>query len=102
MASKQKVVPLDSEQGRLFEGEEEQGEELRDTKDAFYQYLFVKASRDQQLSRTETVTLNEVKEKLESSEESRASGEAAEMGRRLAEIGEFSHNPDQIVKLGER
>ena len=32
MASRQKVVSVDSEQGRLLEGEE--GEELRDTKDA--------------------------------------------------------------------
>lgn len=98
MASKQKVVSLDAEQARL--PEEEEGEELRDTKDAFYQYLFAKASRDQQLSRTETVTLKEVKEKLESSEESHASGEAAEMGRRLAVIGEWSREPDQIEELG--
>lgn len=87
MASKQKVVSLESEEERILEQQE--GGELRDTKDAFYQYLFAKASRDQQLSRTETVTLKEVKEKLESSEESHASGEAAEMGRRLAVIGEW-------------
>lgn len=98
MASKQKVVSVDAEQARLLE--EEDGEELRDTKDAFYQYLFAKASRDQQLSRAETVTLKEVKEKLESSEESHGSGEAAEMGRRLAVIGELSREPDQIEELG--
>jgi hypothetical protein len=86
MAAKQKVVSAESAQGVLEE--EGEGSELRDTKDAFYQYVFVKASQDKQLTKQETVTLNEVKEELESSEETRASGEAAEMGRRLAVIGD--------------
>ena len=88
MAGKQKVVypTVDSKQ-KLQEHEEENSEELRNTKDAFYQYVFAKASRDKQLSRTEAVTLTEVKAELESSEETHASGDAAEMGRRLAEIG---------------
>jgi hypothetical protein len=87
MASKQKVYPVDSKQ-KLQEHEEENSDELRDTKDAFYQYVFAKASRDRQLSQTEAVTLKEVKAELESSEETHGSGDAAEMGRRLAEIGD--------------
>ena len=87
MAAKQKVVSVESAQGVLEE--EREDDELRDTKAAFYQYVFVKASQDKQLTREETVTLNEVKEELESSEDTRASGEAAEMGRRLAVIGEW-------------
>ena len=88
MASQQKVVhPVDSKQ-KLQEHKEDNSEELRDTKDAFYQYVFAKASRDKQLSQTEAVTLKEVKAELESSEETHGSGDAAEMGRRLAEIGE--------------
>lgn len=88
MASGQKVVnSVDSKQ-KLQEHEEENSEELRDTKDAFYQYVFAKASRDRQLSHTEAATLKEVKAELESSEETHGSGDAAEMGRRLAVIGE--------------
>lgn len=88
MAAEQKV--LSTEQRVLAdEEEEEESEDLRGTKDAFYQYVFTKASRDEQLTREETVTLKEVKAELESSEETHASGEAAEMGRRLAEIGEY-------------
>jgi hypothetical protein len=89
MASGQQrvVYPVDSKQ-LLQEEEEENGENLRDTKDAFYQYVFAKASRDRQLSRNEVDTLREVKVELETCEETHTSGEAAEMGRRLAEIGE--------------
>jgi hypothetical protein len=89
MASGQQrvVYPVDSKQ-LLQEEEEENGENLRDTKDAFYQYVFAKASRDRQLSRNEVDTLREVKVELETCEETHTSGEAAEMGRRLAEIGD--------------
>ena len=95
MASDQKVVYSADPQQQLREDEEEEEEEeeekrgeLRDTKDAFYQYVFAKASRDKQLSREEAVTLREVKVELESCEETHASGDAAELGRRLAEIGQ--------------
>ena len=85
--AQQRVVSLESEQTVLEDGAGES--ELRDTKAAFYQYVFTKASRDKQLSQTETVTLKGVKEELESCEETPASGEAAEMGRRLAVIGKL-------------
>lgn len=86
MAAKQKTVSVQSDQ-RLLEDEAEGEEELRDTKDAFYQYVFAKAARDKQLTSEESVTLKVVKQELESRQESHGSGEAAEMGRRLAEIG---------------
>ena len=88
MAAEQKTLLVQADQ-RLLEDEAEGEEELRDTKDAFYQYVFAKAARDQQLTREESVTLGVVKEELESRQETHASGEAAEMGRRLAEIGEL-------------
>ena len=92
MASQQKLVVSGDSKEQLVEQEEEedeeqQEEELRGTKDAFYQYVFAKASRDRQLTREEAVTLREVRTELESAEETHASGDAAELGRKLAEIG---------------
>lgn len=86
MATSQKVLTADSEQRVL--NEEEEDEELRDTKDAFYHYFFKKASRDKQLSHTDTVTLKKVQEEVESSEESHGSPQAAQVGTQLAMIGE--------------
>ena len=91
MASQQKVV-LSTDSKERVEEEEEEEEELRDTKDAFYQYVFAKASRDEQLTRTEAVTLSEVRAELESSQETHGSGEAAELGRKLAVIGKSPTN----------
>lgn len=87
MAAQQKTLSVQSDQ-RLLEDEAEDGEELRDTKDAFYQYVFAKAARDKQLTHEESVTLGVVREELESRQETHGAGPAAEMGRRLAEIGE--------------
>ena len=96
MAAEQKL--LSAEQRVLADDEEdEESQELRSTKDAFYQYVFTKASRDKQLTRAETVTIKEVKEELESSEETHASGEAAEMGRRLAVIGKGNRSIEALI-----
>ena len=89
MATDQKVVSVQSQKVEAAEEEDvESDDQLRDTKGAFYEYLFSKSARDAQLSRTETETFREVRQELESDEDSLGSGEAAEMGRRLAAIGE--------------
>ena len=62
-------------------------EELRETKDAFYEYMFRKATRDDGLSRTQVSTFEAVREELVSEEEVHENGDAANLGRRLAEIG---------------
>ena len=78
----QKTVSLRAE---IHSKEEE--EELRETKDAFYEYMFRKATRDDGLSRTQASTFEAVREELVSEEEVHETGEAANLGRRLAEIG---------------
>lgn len=78
----QKTVSLRAE---IHSKEEE--EELRETKDAFYEYMFRKATRDDGLSRTQASTFEAVREELVSEEEVHENGEAANLGRRLAEIG---------------
>lgn len=69
------------------EDDDDDSEQLRDTKNAFYQYVFAKAERDSQLSRAQAATFHEAKVELESKEETEVSCDAAEMGRRLAVIG---------------
>ena len=101
MATDQKVVSVQSQKVEAAEEEDvESDDQLRDTKGAFYEYLFSKSARDAQLSRTETETFREVRQELESDEDSLGSGEAAEMGRRLAAIGECVCHCVEHLKWG--
>ena len=81
---KQRTVSLQTQN----HSEEEEEEERRDTKHAFYEYIFRKATRDRRLERTETSTFEDVREKLVRENEIEEEGEAANVGRRLAELGE--------------
>lgn len=72
-----------SQQTEIHSNEDEE----RETKHAFYEYMFKKATRDGGLSRMEAATFEAVREELVSEEEAHENGEAANLGRRLAEIG---------------
>ena len=91
---KQRTVSLQTqnhseEEEEKQEEEEEGGEkERRDTKYAFYKYVLRSTTRDRRLDRTETSTFEDVREKLVGENELDEDGEAASVGRRLAELGE--------------
>lgn len=83
----QKLLLRNSQTQEVVEDEQER-RQLRETKDAFYEYVFSKAACDNRLDETESTTLSQVKEELVSSDEIHGTGEAADLGRRLAVIGD--------------
>ena len=81
LTSKQEVEETLDGQGR---------KQLKETKDAFYEFVFITAARDTRRGGTVGAILRQVKEELVSSDEAHAS-EAANLGRRLATNGKPSN-----------